>query len=241
MIKVLVVDDEPVARARLRRLVEAEPDLRLLAECRNSDEALAAIAEHAPDVVFLDVDMPGTNGMDMIAHLPEAGRPLVVFVTAYQEFAVRAFELPAIDYLLKPYDPERFRAALERVRARLAEPVPQVREPERAPERLVVRARDEHVFVNVRDIDWISAADNYVEVHVGARSYFLRETLASVERRLEAASFVRIRRDAIVNGDRVRAVRTGADEDFEIVLHDGTTLRLGRAYRARLTERWQGR
>ena len=254
MIDVVLVDDEPMARARLRRLVEAEADLRLRAECARGEEAVAAIREHRPHAVFLDVDMPGMTGFDVLAALPPLERPLVVFVTAYDEFAVRAFEVHALDYLLKPYDPERFHAALERVRRRVAESasgstgagesaslaalLEEVRA--RGPERLVVRSGQEMRFVAVKDVDWIEAADNYVELHVGNEVHLLREPLSSVERRLSPASFARIRRDAIVNLSRVRAVRPGEDGDFEVVLHDGRALRLGRTYRARVTERWQG-
>jgi two-component system, LytTR family, response regulator len=197
--------------------------------------------------------MPGMSGFEVIDALLPEERPFIVFVTAYDEFAVRAFEVHALDYLLKPYDPERFAAALARLRERVAaapgattgaDPaaiaalLEEVRA--RGPERLVVRSGQELLFVAVRDIDWIGAADNYVELHVGSQVLLLRETLASVERRLSPASFARIRRDAIVNLARVRSVRPGEDDDFEIVLHDGRTLPLGRTYRARVTERWQG-
>jgi two-component system LytT family response regulator len=251
VIDVMIVDDEPMARARLRRLVEGEPDLRLRGEFARGDEAVAAIRERRPAAVFLDIDMPGMSGFEVVEALAPDERPLVVFVTAYDKFAVRAFEVHALDYLLKPYDPERFAATLARVRERLAAPagapadvaslsalLEQVRS--RGPERLVVRSGHEMVFVAVRDIDWIAAADNYVELHVGTEVHLLRETLAGVERRLANAPFTRIRRDAIVNLDRVRAVRPAEDGDFEIVLRDGRTLRLGRSYRARVTERWQG-
>jgi two-component system, LytTR family, response regulator len=255
MIDVLVVDDEPMARARLRRLIEATTDLRIRAECASGEEALAAIDEHHPHVIFLDVDMPGLSGFDVIEALAPDRRPLVVFVTAYDEFAVRAFEVHALDYLLKPYDPERFAATLERLRERLAGGaggaggahadatalaalLEQVRT--RGPERLVVRSGHDLVFVPVRDIDWIGSADNYVELHVGTQVHLLRETLSNVERRLSPAAFARIRRDAIVNLERVRRVRPREDGDFELVLHDGRSLRLGRTYRARVTERWQG-
>jgi two-component system LytT family response regulator len=259
VIGVLIVDDEPMARERLRRLVGLEPDLRLLGEHERGEDAVRAIRSARPDVVFLDVDMPGMSGFDVVEALGPEERPLVVFVTAYDEFAVRAFDVHAVDYLLKPYDPERFATALSRVRERLGarerlpghEPAPErddraalealladVRG--RAPERLIVRSGDELVFVDVKDIDWIEAADNYVEVHVGRTSHLVRETLASVERRLSPANFTRVRRDAIVNLARVRSVRPTEDGESEVVLHDGRTLRLGRTYRAKLTERWQG-
>lgn len=262
MIDVLIVDDEPLARARLRRLVSKENDLRLIGECANGGEAVAAIREGRPALVFLDIDMPDMSGFEVLDSLPPARRPAVVFVTAYDEFAVRAFEIHALDYLLKPFEAPRFAIALARARAHLAAGhtgvgalsalLEEVRARQRAiegmmrsagpnhPHRLVVRSGHDLVFVQVRDIDWISAADNYVELHLGNVSHLLRETLTSVERRLDPARFLRIRRDAIVNLDRVRAVRNGATGEPEMILRSGTTLRLGRAYRARVTERWQG-
>jgi two-component system LytT family response regulator len=263
VIKVLVVDDEPLARARLKRLIEEEPDLRLIGECANGEDAIVAIRENAPRLVFLDVDMPDMTGFEVLEALPPARRPAVVFVTAYDEFAVRAFEVHALDYLLKPFDGSRFAATLARVRSQLASSrnselgslaslLEEVRARQRAlerslgtprvawAERLVVRSGQEMVFVRVREVDWISSADNYVELHVGRTVHLLRETLSGVERRLDPEQFVRIRRDAIVNLDRVRSVRAGATGEPEIVLSDSATLRLGRAYRARVTERWQG-
>lgn len=262
-IDVLVVDDEPLARARLRRLIDQESDLRWIGECATGDEAIAAIREGRPRLVFLDVDLPDRTGFDVLEAIPAAQRPAVVFVTAYDEYAVRAFEVHALDYLLKPFDTARFAATLARVRNPIASardsavgPMAALLEEMRArqhalerslsgrrvawPERLVVRAGQELLFVRVRDVDWFSSADNYVELHLGRTAHLLRETLTSVERRLDPEHFVRIRRDAIVNLERVRSVRYGATGEPEIVLLDGTTLRLGRAYRARVTERWQG-
>jgi two-component system LytT family response regulator len=262
-IDVLVVDDEPLARARLKRLIEDESDLRLIGECVDGEEAIAAIRAGDPALVFLDVDMPDMTGFDVIEAIPPARRPAVVFVTAYDEFAVRAFEVHALDYLLKPFDADRFAATLARVRSQLATtrdttlaPLAALLEEVRArqqslerslrmpraawPERIVVRTGQELVFVRVRDVDWFSSADNYVELHIGRTAHLVRETLTNVERRLDPEHFVRIRRDAIVNLDRVRAVRIGETGEPEIVLQDGVTLRLGRAYRARVTERWQG-
>ena len=192
-IDVLVVDDEPLARARLRRLVEEEPDLRLIGECVNGEEAVAAIRAASPRLVFLDVDMPDMTGFDVLEAVPATRRPAVVFVTAYDEFAVRAFEVHALDYLLKPFDASRFATTLARVRSQLRSPRDASLEPlaalleemrtrqqslERSlrqpgaawPERLVVRSGQELVFVRVRDIDWLSSADNYVEIHLGKRA-----------------------------------------------------------------------
>jgi len=262
MIDVLIVDDEPLARTRLRRLLSGESDLRLIGECANGNEAVAAIREGEPALVFLDIDMPDMTGFEVIEAVPPARRPAVVFVTAYDEFAVRAFEIHALDYLLKPFETPRFAVALARARAHLASGrtsmsglsalLEEMRARQRAlegmmrrsapvhPERLVVRSGNDLLFLRVRDLDWIAAADNYVELHVGKTSHLLRETLTSVERRLDPGRFVRVRRDAIVNLDRVRAVRTGANGEPELEMRDGTTMRLGRAYRARVTERWQG-
>ena len=263
MIDVLIVDDEPPSRARLRRLIAHEPDLRLIGECANGEEAVAAIRAGEPRLVFLDVDTPDMSGFDVLEALPPARRPAVVFVTAYDEFAVRAFEVHALDYLLKPYDADRFATALARARAHLlagedpalrplAALLEEVRARQRVmqrdlkrreptyPERLVVREGAELLFVHVREVDWISSADNYVELHLGPRKHLLRETMAGVERRLDPEHFVRIRRDAIVNLDRVRSVRSGETGEPEIVMRDGSTHRLGRSYRARVTARWQG-
>jgi two-component system LytT family response regulator len=263
MIDVLIVDDEPLARARLRRLLDGESDVRVIGECANGEEAVAAIRQGQPRLVFLDVDMPDMTGFDVLEALPPVRRPAVVFVTAYDEFAVRAFEVHALDYLLKPFDGPRFASALARARTHLAAPrdaslapltalLEDMRARQRSlertlagggrrwPERLVVRAGRELVFVRVRDVDWFSSADNYVELHLGRVTHLLRETLTHVEHRLDPEHFVRIRRDAIVNLERVRAVRTADTGEPEIVLLDGTALRMGRAYRARATERWQG-
>jgi two-component system LytT family response regulator len=263
VIEVLIAEDEPLARARQRRLVQDERDLKLLGECLNGREAITASREGQPRLVFLDIDLSDMTGFDVLDALPPARRPAVIFVTAYDEFAVRAFEIHAVDYLLKPFDRARFADALARARAQIAAPrdpalgpivrlLEEVRAHQRSlehalsgrhpgwPERLVVRSGQELLFVQVKDLDWISAADNYVELHVGAAIHLLRETLSGVERRLDPAQFIRIRRDAIVNLARVRSVRPGDNGEPLVQLHDGTSLRLGRAYRARVTQRWQG-
>jgi two-component system LytT family response regulator len=263
LIEVLIVEGDPLTRDRLRRLVQGESDLRLLGECANGRDAIAVIRERRPGLIFLDVHMPDMSGFDVVEALPAGQRPAVVFVSAYDEFAVRAFEVRALDYLLEPVDRPRFADALARARAQIAAsthpamaPVTSLLEEIRShqrtlermihrhgrswPERLVVRSGQGLTFVRVRDVDWISSADNYVELHVGSAVHLLRETLSSTESRLDPERFVRIRRDAIVNLGRVRSVRPSAAGIPEIVLQDGTTLRLGRAYRARVTKRWQG-
>jgi two-component system LytT family response regulator len=263
MIDVVIVDDERLARARLRRLIEREPDLRLVGECANGQEAIDAIREGRPALVFLDIDMPDISGFDVLDALPASARPAVIFVTAHDEFAVRAFQVHALDYLLKPLEAARFRDAVARARTVVAGPGParpaslgavleELRSWQRSversvrqqtarwPERLVVRNGRELEFVAVADLDWIGAADNYVELHAGTKVHLLRETMSGIEGRLDPRQFVRIRRDAIVNLARVKAVRPGANGEPDLVLRDGTTLRLGRAYRGRVTSRWQG-
>jgi two-component system LytT family response regulator len=263
MIDVLVVDDERLARARLRQLIEGEPDLRLVGECANGQEAIDAIREGRPALMFLDIDMPDMSGFDVLEALHDSIRPAVVFVTAHDEFAVRAFRVHALDYLLKPLDAARFRDAVARARTHIGSPrsarpasiaavLEELRSWQRSversvrhqtatwPERLVVKEGRELVFVAVGDVDWIAAADNYVELHVGRKVHLLRETLSGIEGRLDPRQFVRIRRDAIVNVSRVQVVRPGTNGEPDLILRDGTTLRLGRAFRGRVTHRWQG-
>jgi len=256
-IDVLVVDDEPLARARLRRLVEEEPDLRLIGECVNGEEAVAAIRAASPRLVFLDVDMPDMTGFDVLEAVPATRRPAVVFVTAYDEFAVRAFEVHALDYLLKPFDASRFATTLARVRSQLRSPRDASLEPlaalleemrtrqqslERSlrqpgaawPERLVVRSGQELVFVRVRDIDWLSSADNYVELHTGGQTFLLRETISRLELKLDPTVFARIHRGTIVNIACIHQVLPATHGDFALLLQSGARLIASRTYAARL-------
>lgn len=246
-IRTLVVDDEPLARERLRSLLEAEPDVEVLGECADGAEAVRAIRRAAPDLVFLDVQMPAMGGFDVVRELGGERMPLVVFATAYDEFALRAFEVNALDYLLKPIDEDGFSRSLERARARIAAGAPRP-DPRLLAllaslpaegayaERLTVRTGRRYVVVRTAEVDWVAAEDNYVRLHVGRESHLLRETMAGMERILDPRRFVRIHRSTIVNVDRVRSIETWGVGEFVVMLQDGTKLQSSRGYREHLRE-----
>lgn len=245
-IRALIVDDEPLARERLRQLLEAEPDVEIVGECGDGTDAVAAIERDEPDLVFLDVQMPELDGFGVLEAVPESKLPEVIFVTAFNQHAVRAFEVHAIDYLLKPFDRDRFRTALDRARRRLepaqagelnqklAALLAEIRPEPRTVDRLAIKSSGKVVFVKAADIDWIEAADNYVNLHVGKESHLLRETMASIETRLEPKQFVRISRSTIVNLERVKELQPMFHGDYAVILRDGTRLGLSRGYRDKL-------
>jgi two-component system LytT family response regulator len=244
-LRVLLVDDEPLVRRGLRAFLAAEPDVTVVGECGDGRDAVRVIRAERPDLVFLDVQMPELDGLGVVDALEEDERPpALVFVTAYDAYALRAFEVHAVDYLLKPFDEGRFRTALARARQRLARadtPAPGdprlealLRELRPAPayaERLLVRTASRMLPVPVAAIDWIEAADNYVRLHVGAERHALRETIKGLEARLDPRRFARIHRSTIVNLDRVREVRPLPSGDCVLLLLDGTQLSLSRGYR----------
>lgn len=253
-IRALVVDDEEPARNILRDLLDADPDIELLGECVNGREAVEAIHEDRPDLVFLDIQMPEMDGFGVLDTLRPEELPVVIFVTAFDQYAVRAFEVHALDYLLKPFDDDRFREAVSRAKATI-----RTREVERVSEKLLglIRERREQDtrgsegaltqlmirsggrvrFVKTADIDWIEAADYYARIHAGKRTHLLREPLSSLEERLDPERFARVHRSAIVNLDRVREMRSLFKGSYAVVLEDGTQLRLSRQKRAELEER----
>ena len=259
MITVAIVEDEPLPAQRLRRLLESEPGVRVVGEANDGAEAVELIEAQRPDAVFLDIRLPDMSGFDVLAKLAPERWPLVVFVTAYDQFAVRAFDVHALDYLLKPFDDARVRRALDRVRERRATPAAaafdefaELREvvdelrrqakglaPAHASE-IAVRSRGEIQIVPVDRIDWIGSADNYVEIHVGDDVHLVRRSLASLEERLDPRRFLRVHRQSMVNADRVRTVRQDESGDLEIELDSGMRLPVGRAFRVRLAERWEG-
>jgi two-component system, LytTR family, response regulator len=244
-VRVLIVDDEPPARAKVRRFLAADPETEVVGEAGSGTEAVEAVEDLAPDLLFLDVQMPGLDGFGVIEALRGVRLPEVVFVTAYDEYAVRAFEVHAVEYLLKPFGPERFAQALarakERVRAReggdldrrLRQALAEAR-PRPAPlERLLVPVGEKQVVLDVARIDWLEAEQNYVRLHVGAASHLVRATLAGLEERLDPARFIRIHRSRIVNADRVREIHPWSHGDQLVVLQDGTELLMSRRYRDR--------
>jgi two-component system, LytTR family, response regulator len=242
-LRTLVVDDEAPARRRIRRLLAAEPDVVVVGECGDGESALSAIAATRPDLVFLDVQMPERDGFAVVKTLPPSGLPAILFVTAYDQYALRAFDVHAVDYLLKPFSGERFRTALGRARERIASRTPDpalaglAADLRRRPSwlsRVAVRAGGRTVFVDLDAVDWLEAADNYVRLHAQRREYLVRETLAALEARLDPERFARIHRKAIVRRDRVAEVRPTSHGDAEAVLRDGTRLAVSRTWRHRL-------
>jgi two-component system, LytTR family, response regulator len=248
-IRTVIADDEDLARRGLRALSQRRDDLELICECRNGRETVDAIHRHRPDLVFLDVQMPGKTGFDVISAIADAPRPHIVFVTAYDKFALRAFEVHALDYLLKPVNEERFDAALVRVRwamshATDAATVPRVREiPADMPgmpspsvgsalDRLPIKVDGRIIVIRVADIDWIEAERDYVSVNVGGKRWLMRETIAALELRLALSGFVRIHRSTLVNAERVKELRPQDKGEYTVVLNDGTELKLTRHYRA---------
>jgi two-component system LytT family response regulator len=233
-IQALVVDDESLARRNLTVLLRRDPDIGSVVECASGSEAIEQIRNSKPDLVFLDVQMPECGGFDVLEMLGGDLPPTIIFVTAYDEYALRAFEAGALDYLLKPFDDARFGRALKRAKERLAHYLP--RAPQAAA-RLVVRNRGEVLFLSVADIDWIEAAGYYACLHVGRDTHVLRRTLQELERDLGDEKFIRIHRSVIVNLDRIHGLELQAGGEYEVVLHSKVRLRLSRRYRKRLEDR----
>jgi len=239
-LRALIVDDETVARRRIRRLLTAEPTIVVAGECADGASAVEAMTTERPDVVFLDVQMPELDGFGVLRRLDPAALPAIIFVTAFDAYALRAFDVHAIDYLLKPFTRERFRLALDRARERirrstvdagLASLAVALRSRPRYLSRLPVRAAGRIILVDLATVDWIEAADNYVRLHAGRREYLLRDTLARLEQRLDPERFVRIHRSAIVQVDRVSELHPASHGDMEVVLRNGTVLTLSRTWR----------
>lgn len=238
-IRTLVVDDEPVARARVMSLLHDEADIEVIGECESGPEAIARIESASPDLVFLDIQMPQMDGLELARALGER-MPAVVFITAYDEYALRAFEVHALDYVLKPFSAERFKAALIHARQHLTRrrtagaPAPSL---ERR-DRLVIKSSGRIYFVRTHDIDWCEAAGNYVRLHVGAQTtHLVRGTMGYIESQLDPRQFVRVHRSTIVNVDRIQELHSSFNGEYVILLHDKTRLTLSRGYRDGLQAR----
>lgn len=228
----LVVDDEPLARSNICGLLRDDPDIGSIAECGSGGEAMAAIRNSKPDLVFLDVQMPECDGFDVLELCGVDVPAAIVFVTAYDEFALRAFEAGALDYLLKPFDNARFELALKRAKQKIA-----ARNSSSRTDRIAIKSTGQVSFVKIADIDWIEAADYYACLHVGGKNHLLRRSLSDLEQELDNAIFCRIHRSAIVNLDRVRSLTVNRDGDYEVALDKGTSLPLSRRYRKQLEGR----
>jgi two-component system, LytTR family, response regulator len=243
-LRVVVADDEPIGRQRLVRLLQAEPETEVVAACADGEEAVEAIREHAPDVVLLDIQMPQLDGFEVVAALGES-HPAVIFVTAHDQYALRAFEVHAFDYLLKPVDQDRLREAIGRAMAPANRAPPgsttrriltlleelNARERGRGRDRLVVRSPERAFFLRSETVDWVEAAGKFVHLHVGRSVHALRESMAELEQELDPARFLRISRSVIVNIDRIQEIQPWFQGDYVLILTDGTRLTSTRGYR----------
>jgi two-component system, LytTR family, response regulator len=236
-IQALVVDDESLARRNLTVLLRRDPDIGSVAECGSGLEALEQIRKSKPELVFLDVQMPECDGFDVLELLGSDLPPTIIFVTAHDEYALRAFEAGALDYLLKPFDDARFARALSRAKEKLAH---YRQPPTRAAERLVVRNQGQVLFLSVADIDWIEAAGYYACLHVGSDTHILRRSLLELEQDLGDEKFIRIHRSIVVNLERIRGLELQPGGEYEVVLKSKVRLRLSRRYRKRLRDRMGG-
>jgi two-component system, LytTR family, response regulator len=247
-IRTLVVDDESLARERLCDMLAADPQIEIIAECANGQEAIEAIQLHSPDLVFLDVEMPGIDGFGVLEALPPESIPTVIFVTAYDQYAVRAFEVYALDYLLKPFDQERFEKALERAKSnisgqrsdaisqRILSALEEIKTRPVHLERLVIKMNGHVFFIKAEEIDWLEAEGNYVRLHAGKESYLLRDTISALESQLDPKKFIRVHRSAIVNIDRITELQPWFHGEYRIILTEGVQLTLSRTYREKLHE-----
>ena len=248
-IQTLIADDEPLARERLRFLLNDEHDVAIVGECPDGKSTVAFIENNAVDLLLLDIQMPEMDGFEVLRSIPSDRLPAVVFVTAYDRYALDAFEVHALDYLLKPVVPERMKAALNHVRlkhARVGQEREQLssdiqrrianmltelesRHPQR--ERILVKSDGEITFLAASEIDWVESAGNYVTLHLSNKTKFLRETLSAMEKKLASHGFIRISRSAVVNTARIKAMRSAHYGDYKIQMHDATELTLSRGYR----------
>jgi two-component system, LytTR family, response regulator len=248
LIRVLIVDDEPLARGVLREMLQSDPEVVIVGECGNGKEAVAAIKELNPDLLFLDIQMPEMGGFEVLDALEEGQAPHLVFVTAYDQYAVKAFEVHALDYILKPFDRERFDVSWQRAKAQVLRErnggveqkilslLEDLKAGTKYLERLVIKSSGRIYFLETNEIDWIQAEGNYVSVHTGKKSHLLRETISSLENQLDPKKFLRIHRSAIVRIDRIKELQPWFHGEYHVVLNDGTQLTLSRNYRDRLQE-----
>jgi two-component system LytT family response regulator len=242
-IRTLVVDDEPIARSRVVSLLKHEEDIEVIGEYSSGRQALSAIESLSPDLLFLDIQMPEIDGLDLARSLKVSGMPAVVFVTAYDEYALRAFEVHALDYLLKPFSAERFRSALGHARAHVSSRRTGATAPNKTETaatasevpgpraRLMIKSSGRIHFVRMADIDWCEASGNYVRVHVGNQEHLVRDTMGHLESELDPVQFVRIHRSTIVNVDRIQEMHSSFNGEYVVLLRNGTRLTLSRGYR----------
>jgi two-component system LytT family response regulator len=246
-IRALIVDDEELARDRIASLLAEQNDVEVVGTCSDGPSAVEAIERERPDLVFLDVQMPGMDGFEVIENLDRDHIPAVVFVTAHDAHAIRAFEIHALDFLLKPFDQTRFEKALERARAQLSRDksstidsrlmslLEELRDERKYPERLIVKSSGRVFFVRAEDIDWVEASGNYVKIHTKSEAHLLRESMKNMEAKLDPKIFVRIHRSAIVNIDRIKELEPWFHGEYVVIMRDGTRLTASRVFSDRLS------
>ena len=225
--RAVVVDDEPIARSNLTVLLRRDPEVEIVGECASGVEALSVIRQAKPDLVFLDVEMPECDGFDVLELSGGTPAPVIVFVTAYDKYALRAFETGALDYLLKPFDDSRFNLALDRAKRRIVQD--RLSPPTR--DSIALKSAGQIFFLKIVDVDWIEAADYYSCLHVGTKTHLLRRSMTELEQELDDTVFARIHRSAIVNLERVQSLQLNETGEYDVLLNNGTVLRLSRSYR----------
>jgi two-component system LytT family response regulator len=243
----LIVDDEPLARERIRDLLQTDEDVQVIGECADGKAAVEAIEQQKPDLLFLDVQMPKLDGFGVLEAVVPEEMPVAIFVTAYDRYALRAFEVHALDYLLKPFDRERFQHAVQRAKGQLAKQkngelnqrlvalLEDVKQ-QKPLERLVIKSSGKVYFLRIEEIDWIEAAGNYLKLHVGEETHLYREKLSALEARLDAEQFLRIHRSTIVNVERIQELQPWFHGDYVVMLRNGQQLTMSRSYRHKLQE-----
>lgn len=244
--RAIIVDDEPLARQRIRQMLQGEQDVEVVRECGNGLEAVEAIEDLKPDLVFLDIQMPELDGFGVLEAVGPDQMPATIFITAYDQYAVHAFEVNAVDYLLKPFDKERFQKTLQRVRdvkgkgepgaQRMEDLLSEVRKDQPFLERILVKVGDRQALVKVTQVQWVEAEDNYVRLHVEGGSHLLRQTMNSMAQKLDPHQFRRIHRSAIVNLDYIKELQPWSSGDYLVIMRDGTRLTLSRTYRPQFAE-----
>ena len=251
-IRTLIVDDEQLARDRLRTLLKDDRDIEIITECTTGKEAIEAIRSESPDLVFLDVQMPEGDGFEVLENVEFHKMPIVVFVTAYDQYAIRAFDVHALDYLLKPFDQERFEKMLIRAKSevvlrnntnvdqKLLSLLEHIESNKKHVDRILVKSSGRVFFLRFDEIDWIESAGNYVKLHVGSESHLLRETMAEMERKLGSGKFVRIHRTTIVNIERIKELQPWFNGDSVVILTNGAKLTVSRGYKKKLSEMFHG-
>jgi len=248
MIRAIIIDDEPLAREKVNLFAAGEPDIEIVASCSNGHEAIASYNRFKPDLLFLDIQMPEIDGFEVLQRLSSNGLPGIIFITAYDEFALRAFEFHALDYLLKPYNRERFQKSVAHARTILQSTIEaettseqikallnSIQQRSNKLERLIVKTNGRTIFLRIDEIDWVEAAGNYVKLHVGNESHLIRETMNGLEQQLNPQQFIRIHRSTIINIEKIKELEPYFNGEYKVILNNSTQLILSRNYRENFT------